>query len=104
MMAIIGLTAAPWARVALRIVSYRWVAVLLGIVLAMLALLLLFVAVENLTTQTLRRGFCPKCQARLERTGSGFYDFRIVPDPWELVVYVLSITLAFGAAAAIGSR
>ena len=89
----------PWTRVLSRIIAYRWLSVVLGIVVSFVTLWLIYSLVEVLTSGKLRRGICPNCGANLVRTGGGFYD-GIVPNPWELLIYALTIALAFGAAAA----
>jgi len=50
----------------------------------------------------LRRARCPQCGAKLAQTGSGFYN-GFAPNPWELLVYLVVIALAFGVAAATRS-
>jgi hypothetical protein len=97
MAAVIGLTAAPWTRVAGHFVSARWAAVLIGIAIAVLCLLVVYWVVDTVTTWKLRRGICPKCGANTERDGQGWYH-GIVPNRWEMFIYVLSLAIAFAAA------
>ena len=86
-----------------RVVPYGWLSTLLGIVVAIMSLWLVVALIEALTTRKLRRGICPKCGAKLSRTGSGFYD-GIVPSPWELLIYALAIALAFGVDATVSGH
>ena len=99
MVAVVALATSPWARVLSRVMPYRRLAVAGGVVAAIASLWLMYMWVEALTTGRLRRGICPKCGAKLERTGGGFYD-GVAPNPWELLIYVLVVALAFGVAAA----
>lgn len=99
--AVIAFTTGPWARVASRVVPYRWLCVVLGVVAAIASLWLIYALVEALTTGKLRRRICPKCGAKLARTGGGFHH-GIVPDLGELLIYILAIALACGLAAATG--
>jgi hypothetical protein len=71
--------------------------------IAMGSLWLIYALVEALTTGKLRRGICSKCGAKLIHRGGGFYD-GIVPNPWELLIYVLAVALAFGVEAATGGQ
>ncbi len=96
---VIALATGPWSRVLSPVIPFKWLAVVLGVAVSIASLWLIYSLIEALTTGKLRRGICPKCGAKLTRTGGGFYD-GIVPNPWELFIYVLVIALAFGVAAA----
>jgi hypothetical protein len=100
--AVVALATGPWARVMSRGVPFRWLCVVLGAVAAIVSLGLTYKLVEALTTRALRRSVCPRCGARLERTGGGLYD-GIAPHPWELLGYALVLALAYGLAAATRS-
>jgi hypothetical protein len=90
----------PWARVVSRFVPYRWLAFVFGFIIALCSLWCIYVLVEMLTMGKVRRGICPKCDGKLAHRGNGFYD-GIMPNPWEILIYVLTLVLAFGSAVAI---
>ena len=52
------------------------------------------IGAHRLTTSNLRSKRCPKCGGELKIVGGGFYD-GIVPNPWELLVYLLTIALGY---------
>ncbi len=91
---VVAVTAAPWARVASRFITYRWLSFAIGLAAAILSLCLIYALVEALTTSKVRRRVCPKCGAGLSKIGGGFYD-GIVPNPWELLIYLLTVALGF---------
>ncbi len=100
--AVVAFATVGWSRVLSRVVPYRWLAVVLGVLVSIASLWLIYALIEALTTRKLRRGVCPKCGAKLAPAGGGFYD-SIVPEPWELIIYALAVALAFGAAAIGGA-
>ena len=70
----------------------------LGFVVAFFTLWGIYVVVDLLTTSNLRSKRCPKCSGELKIVGGGFYD-GITPNPWELLVYSLTVAVAYVAMA-----
>lgn len=89
---VVAIATALWSRALSRIVTFRWLCLAGGLALAISSLWLIYKLVEALTTSKLRRGVCPKCGATLLRGGQGFYD-GLVPNPWELLIYGLTLVL-----------
>ncbi|MEZ6041880.1 MAG: hypothetical protein R3C20_15350 [Planctomycetaceae bacterium] len=50
--------------------------------------------IERVTNRAVRNGRCPFCESKLESTGYGFYD-GVIPNPWELIIYALTILASF---------
>lgn len=90
-----------WSRALAAVVPYRWLSLGLGFAISVGSLCGLIKLLDALTTRKLRRGICPRCGGKLARIACGFYD-TILPEPSELLVYFLTMALAFGAAAGAG--
>jgi hypothetical protein len=88
-----------WSRALSALCPYRWLSIGFGLALSIGSLCGLIKLLDALTTRNLRRGICPRCGGKLARTGCGFYD-TILPEPSELVVYLLTVALAFAVAVA----
>jgi hypothetical protein len=84
-----------WGRLIAKLISIAFVAYAAGLVVAVASLWLFFELLESLTTRKLRKGICPSCGGSLERVGGGFYD-GIMPNPWELLIYILVIAIPCG--------
>ncbi len=85
-----------WSRIIRRSIVDHWTMNVLGFVVAFLTLWGIYIVVDVLTTSNLRSKRCPKCSGELKIVGGGFYD-GITPNPWELLVYLLTIAVAYGA-------
>lgn len=83
-----------WARVIRRTAFDHWSMNLVGFVIAFMTLWGIYAIIDRLTTSNLRLKRCPKCKGELKIVGGGFYD-GMVPNPWELLVYVLTIGLGY---------
>ncbi len=83
-----------WARVIRQTSFDHWSMNVVGFVIAFMTLWGIYSIVDRLTTSNLRSKRCPKCGGELRIVGGGFYD-GVVPNPWELLVYLLTIALGY---------
>jgi hypothetical protein len=83
-----------WARVIRQTSFDHWSMNVVGFVIAFMTLWGIYSILDRLTTSNLRSKRCPKCGGELNIVGGGFYD-GIIPDPWELLVYLLTIALGY---------
>lgn len=100
MAAVVAIAAVSWARTLVRIISYGWIAVTLGWVLAFASLCSVYWMLDRLTMRKLHRGICPKCGGELQKNGGGFYD-GMTPQPYEPVIYALTLFVALSAFAIV---
>jgi hypothetical protein len=100
MAVVVGLTSAGWTGVFSNFVPNNGLTIPLGVILGIASLWFTYAIVDALTTRKLRKGICPKCGAAMTRTAGGFYD-GMIPNPWELLIYALTIALPFIVTAAV---
>lgn len=87
-----------WSRTFQNLVGYRIVGAALGLLISIATLWALFELVEQVSARHIRKEKCPRCGGKLQFKGNGFFD-GMIPSPWEIAVYILTITIAYGAAA-----
>jgi hypothetical protein len=81
-----------WGKILRSIIDLRWLALLLGFVVAIASFVLVYWTIDLITTRKIRAGRCLKCGGKLTLTSSGFYD-TIIPQPWEIIIYAIVVVL-----------
>ncbi len=94
MVCTVVLSATFWNALVYRYVPSKWVSVPAGVLLAVLSLYSTWLLLEYLITGSMKR--CLKCRGALEVTGGGFYD-GLLPNPWELGIYLICVAVPFCA-------
>lgn len=95
MLTVIGIGTALWVPLLSALVTWRWLCVLLGIVVSVLTLLLVYLFFNYVGSMYLKQ--CRSCGGNLETVGRGWYD-NAVPQPAELVIYMLALALPLAIA------
>lgn len=85
-----------WTRILRDTIWNHWLCNLIGFAIAFLLLWATYETIERITNRAIRSGRCPFCKGTLVSTGHGFYD-GFIPNPWELVIYGLTIVVSFFA-------
>mgnify|MGYP003144932498 FL=1 len=95
-----GLAGQCWSNFFTQLFGHHWFLHILSFALAFLTLWLMYELIERTTNRAVRAKRCPKCGESLEHVGSGFYDSWI-PNPYELLIYALTICLPVLAACVV---
>ena len=79
-----------WAELFGNYFAPSWWFKLCGFVVAACTLWMYYELLDRTSNRWIRRKTCPRCKGALTHLGSGFYD-GIVPNPWELILYAITI-------------